>query len=62
MMTYQPLTYCAVHNCGDIADDEYHFYEGFIHHVWKVCERHCELAISMVESVAEVIEHEGEFR
>lgn len=53
---------CRVGTCLTPADDEYWGHDETGEYVcWEVCADHCILAIEMVESVSEVIEHEGEF-
>lgn len=54
---------CRYANCLQEADDAYWGHDEKGRYVmWPVCDRHCILAIEMVESVSEVIEHEGEFK
>lgn len=54
-------TYCHVHTCPDVADDEYHYDDVDGRHVWLLCDDHLQLAIEMVECVGEVIDSKESF-
>lgn len=52
------IDFCIVAGCMRRAEDEYHFFEdlwgGQVEITWKLCEGHCDFAMDVVESVAEI--------
>ena len=46
---------------SDCADDEYHWFEDGIEHIWQLCGGCCEFACEMVELFANIETEIGEW-